>query len=49
VTAGLGDDFNAALDQPALAPVGFEGVKSDARHFALEMIDSLDNVREARG
>jgi hypothetical protein len=25
MSAGLGDDLNAALDQPALAPVRFEG------------------------
>src|SRR5260370_27977090 len=45
---GLGNDFDAALDQPALAPVGFEGVDRDARHLAADVLDRLENIGEPR-
>ena len=34
MAAGLGDDFDAALDEPAFALVGLESLQRDACHFA---------------
>src|SRR5438132_2000621 len=39
MTACLRDDFNAAFHQPALAPIGLEGVDRNARHLAVEVLD----------
>jgi hypothetical protein len=42
--AGLRDDLYAAFNQPALAPVGFEGVQFDAHHIGLDELDRFDDV-----
>ena len=45
--AGLGNDLDATLDQPALADVGFEGLEGHTRHFAADQLDCLNNVGQA--
>ena len=47
-TAGLGNDLYTALDQPQLAPVALENIKGHARYLAANMVDGLDDVRQAR-
>lgn len=47
--AGFRNDLDAALDEPALAPVGLEGVKRHARRLAADVFDRLDDVGKARG
>src|SRR5215469_3811942 len=41
--------FDPALHQPALAPVGLEGVDRDASHLASNVLYSLENVGKAQG
>src|SRR5260370_14116785 len=48
MSAGRGDNFNAALDQPTLASVGFQGPERHAHHLAADKLDGLDEVGEAR-
>src|SRR6266851_7995080 len=47
VAAGFREDFNAALYEPALAPVSFEGIECYICHLAADKLDGLDDVREA--
>ena len=46
--AGFGNDLDAALDQPALAPIRLEHVKRHTVRLGLDMPDGLDDVGEAR-
>src|SRR6267154_1133045 len=48
VPASLGDDLNAALDQPTLAFVGFQVLKRHARHLAADQLGGFDDVGETR-
>ena len=45
--AGLGDDFNPALNQLALALIGFQALERHARQFAADKLDGLYDVGEA--
>jgi len=45
--ARLGDDLDAALDQPQLAPVGFERIERNVGDLVADMLDRLDQVRQA--
>jgi hypothetical protein len=42
--ARFGDDFDPALDQPALALVGFEGLQRHSGHLAADELDRFDDV-----
>lgn len=48
MTAGLRDDFKTALNDPALASVGAQGVDGHAIHFRLNEFDGFDYVAEAK-
>ena len=47
--AGLGNDFDAAFHQPALAPVSLESIERHAFRLAADVLDRLEDVGEARG
>ena len=46
--AGFGNDLDAALDQPALAPIRLERVERHTGCLGPDMLDGLDNVGKAR-
>jgi len=45
---GLGDDFDAALHQPSLLPVGFKFIEGYIGEHATDVFDRLNDVHEAR-
>src|SRR6266568_3685330 len=47
MAAGLRDDFDAALDQPSLAYVGFQALDCHACQFVADQLDGLNNVGQA--
>ena len=47
VAACFGDDFDAALDEPLLFPVGFEGFERHVAHDAPHPLDRFDNIGKA--
>src|SRR5450631_4282822 len=44
----FGNDFNSALDQPALFPILFESFKSDAIQYATNSFDRFNDISETR-
>ncbi len=48
MAAGFGYDLDAALDQPALAPVRLECRQRDPRHLGVDQLDGFDNIGQAR-
>jgi len=48
MSAGFGEDFNAALDQLLLLPVGLEAIERHAFCHAADSLDRLDDVGQAR-
>ena len=48
MTAGLGNDFDATLDESPFAPIGFEGVDRYTRHLTADVFDRLEDIAEPR-
>lgn len=48
MAACLGDDLQAALDEPPLVPIGFKSFERDTRDYDADAPDRLDDIGEAR-
>src|SRR5579872_2740764 len=47
MAAGFGNDFNPALDQPALFPLLFESLEGRVIQYVANALDCLDNIRQS--